>query len=255
MYSGGPAIWTLLPPNSVGPLLAKKDPRVALLFGLHRSCPEVKFVQVGSNDADLGDPLAPFLHTGSWTGLMIEPVEYVFDRLVQKHGHNPRLKFENIAVAPTEGSQPFYWLDYSEDLPSWYDQLGSFSLETILKHERYIPDIRNRIRKDKVPTITFEKACDRNNINNVDLIHIDTEGYDFEIIRSIEIDKWIPKLVIYEHKHLTRKEKMSAKRILSAYQYNILEINGGDTLCVHENAKLTSRILSLAWEWVGQYAE
>src|SRR4029453_14868028 len=90
-------------------LLMLRDPRMAFLYALHRVKTSIVFVQVGSNDAVFGDPLTPFLHTLSWSGVMIEPVEYIFQRLVHKHGKDPSLAFENVAICPGAGERKVYF--------------------------------------------------------------------------------------------------------------------------------------------------
>jgi hypothetical protein len=92
----------LLPPDSaVGSLVrdayrwltpGKPRPKVAsLLEALALSRKRVFFVQVGSNDADHGDPLRPFILTRRWSGIMIEPVPYVFERLRRNYESLPDL--------------------------------------------------------------------------------------------------------------------------------------------------------------------
>jgi FkbM family methyltransferase len=249
IYAKGPRLWSRAP-SLIGPLLAQSDPIVALLFGLHRSRSEVRFVQVGSNDADIGDPLRLFLHTGTWAGLMIEPVDYVFKRLMNNHAHNPRISFENVAISSVPVDREFHYLGQSNDsLPAWYDQLGSFSLETLLKHERHIPDIRKRLKSIIVTAVTFQDVCDRNCIHHIDLIHIDTEGSDYEILKSIDFQAYQPDVVIYEHKHLAVTKRQEARCMLLECGYSSVELRD-DTICVRRSALNGSRELSQAWEWI-----
>ena len=248
MYRRSSVLWTRFP-NLFGPLVAKRDPRTAVLLGLHAGLDEVRFVQIGSNDADVGDPLTPFLGTGSWTGCMIEPVKYIFDRLVANHGHNPRLIFENVAVSNQSGAQDFYWLEPGrEGLPEWYDQLGSFSLDTILKHQSDIPDLESMVRCSPVETATFDEICNRNNIAELGLLHIDTEGFDYEIIKTIDFSVHKPIVVIYEYKHLSRTDRGEAITLFSDAGY-VLGDAGGDMVCVLQTEMQTNRALRRAWEW------
>ena len=54
---------------------------VDLVEALSRSGRAVRFVQVGSNDATSDDPLRPYVDAWGWTGVLVEPVPYVYERL------------------------------------------------------------------------------------------------------------------------------------------------------------------------------
>ncbi|MBT8114607.1 MAG: hypothetical protein KJP04_04470, partial [Arenicella sp.] len=60
----------------------------------------VFFVQVGSNDGIHGDPLHDIIATNkNWIGIFIEPVGFLFERLVRNYGISKRFIFENKAIA------------------------------------------------------------------------------------------------------------------------------------------------------------
>lgn len=180
-------------------------PRIVQVFA--RAYPAARFVQVGSNDGVQLDPLRTNILKGSWTGIMIEPVPYVFQRLQKNYGQLPNVKLENLAIADRDGSLPFFHLARAEahekaGLPRWYDALGSFRKDVILSHRDSIPDIDRRLVSVEVPCCTFGSLCARHGIAQLDLIHIDTEGYDYEIIKRIDFERLKPRLLIFERKHL-----------------------------------------------------
>lgn len=179
-----------------------------LLSVFAKRYPRAAFVQIGSNDGAQQDPLREAIVGGHWSGVMVEPVPYVFERLRGNYGrYDGRIRLENVAIGSSDGSMPFYFIPRSEGvnaqgLPEWYDALGSFSREVIASHKPFIPDIESRIVCEDVPTLTFDSLCRRCGISRVDLLHIDTEGYDYEILKRVDLERWRPKLVIYEHHHL-----------------------------------------------------
>ena len=79
-------------------------------------------------------------------------------------------------------TQPVYQL---EGLPQWYDGIGSFSREAVLDHARLIPDIEDRLVRTEVPCLTFDSLCAKHDVGAVDLLLIDTEGYDHQILAHI----------------------------------------------------------------------
>jgi FkbM family methyltransferase len=52
--------------------------------------------------------------------------------------------------------------------------------------------------KLKTKSITFDKICENENITTIDLLMIDTEGFDSEIIKMIDLNKYKIKKLIFE---------------------------------------------------------
>jgi FkbM family methyltransferase len=198
--------------------------------------PHAFFVEIGSNDGEQHDHLRPFILSLPWRGVMVEPVPYVFERLRQNYEAYGRIALENVAVGDEDGRMPFYHLvePSSEDLgslPDWYDGVGSFSREAVAGHVAHIPDIEERIVRREVPVVTFDTLCRRNRTSVVDLLLIDTEGHDWEILHSIDFARWRPRLVIYEHYHLSPTARAAAREHLGLVGYETME-EGFDTFCL-----------------------
>ena len=198
--------------------------------------PEAVFVEIGANDGEHHDHLRPLIHAHDWSGIMVEPVPYVFERLRENYGRFERLRLENVAIAARDGTMPFYHLAEAgegerEGLPHWYHGLGSFSRETVLGHARAIPDIEARIVSTEVRCLTFASLCRRHELDSVDLVVIDTEGFDWEILRNIDLRAHRPRLIVYEHFHLSDDERSQARRHLAQHGYETME-EGFDTFAL-----------------------
>ena len=115
-------------------------------------------------------------------------------------------------------------------VPDWYDAIGSFVLDTILSHRDKIPDLESRLVATRVPAVTFNSLCARNGVDRVDLILIDTEGYDWEVIKNIDFSRYRPRLLIYEHFHLGSARE-ECRRYLEQLGYLTLS-EGFDTFCL-----------------------
>ena len=161
----GKRVRTLVSHPRMGIGIARRsDPvkRVLIAFAQDTAGHPVTFVQIGFTDGTTGDPLRAFTKAHGWSGVLVEPVPYVFSRLKQGRGSNPRLRFENAAISDHDGEVDFFHLRQrriGEELPGWYDQLGSFSLETILTHEEEIPGIRNMLLTTTVRNADFRVAA------------------------------------------------------------------------------------------------
>ena len=156
---------------------------------------------------------------------MVEPVPYVFDRLQARYGNDPLLVLENAAIADEDGARDLYHLavaDPGAPVPDWYDKLGSFERDVILKHRPAIPDFDRLLRVASVPCTTFESLCRKHGVTSLDIIQIDTEGYDFEIIKLIDLDRLRPRLVMYEHLHFDHATREECSRHLARHGYEEL---------------------------------
>lgn len=190
-------------------------------------------VQIGSNDGKTGDPLYPlFLKNTHWKGLFVEPVPYLFQRLQQNYPDTARFSFENVAI--NEGAKlPFFWVDPSikgakADLPFWYDQMGSFNKEHIV--EGLGADYEPFIRSEELEGITLDTLFERNQMQHFDIIHIDTEGYDWKVLSQLNLSKYHPKFILYESNHLSDTDLKASYQFLRE-QYHIFSI-GIDSLAV-----------------------
>ena len=200
------------------------------------------FVQVGSNDGITGDPIHnAIVENENYSGIFIEPVNFCFKRLQENYNNvykcQTRLFFENVAIGLTTGKKSFYYL--SEDsrqklhgnLPNTYDQLGSFDINYIVNQfgDQVIP----YIIETEVDCLPLQTVLDKYNVDKIDLIHIDTEGFDFKILSQINFEKYTPKLILYEHVHLTEKEKENADFLLKKHGYTLYKYCG-DTLAIRK---------------------
>lgn len=196
----------------------------------------VFFVQVGSNDGKHGDPLHPLItRQKGWRGIFIEPVPYAFEGLRNNYRNEARFIFENVAISSKREKRPFYYVskeainELGEELPLWYDQLGSFDKDHIGKHlEGRLEPYKKRVDIDCVP---LRDLFDKHELQQVDLLHIDTEGFDYEVLKQFDFDQYRPLAILYENKHLSNADAASAEMMLLDAGYKIYTYPS-DTLAV-----------------------
>jgi FkbM family methyltransferase len=214
------------PPDPVGDAIR--------LFGA--AYPDAIFVQIGANDGVVVDPLRLELERRQWRGLMVEPVPYVFSKLAERYGNHPRITLVNAAIADRDGSLPFYSLretKFGEVVWPWYHTLGSFKKEVVLKHDAFVPDIAERVVEIQVPCLSFATLCSKYDLQRVDMLQIDAEGYDYEIIRTIPFAQYRPRLIVYEHHHLSAQDRADCRQLVRQQGYRSFEF-GLDTAALDE---------------------
>ena len=197
---------------------------------------KVKIVQIGSNDGATGDPIYDLIKTNkNWEVVFVEPVSYLFKRLKNNYGSESRFSFCNVAI--NAGSDQIFYSVKEEaktdlpNLPIWYDQLGSFNKENILKHLDGV--LEPYIEETVVEGLTLDKLFKQNQIENLSLLHIDTEGYDWIILSQLDLSIIKPELILVEHRHLSKTEKRSLINFLKP-DYLLFGL-GGDILGVEKN--------------------
>ena len=194
-------------------------------------------VQVGSHDGLHGDPLYELTSQDKrWSGIMIEPVKYAFDRLKQNHGNDGCFTLLNIAVGDKEEVRDFYYVserarEVIPNLPNWHDQLGSFDREFIISHLSGV--LEPYIVCEKLLCKPLNYILDAENVQRIDVIQIDTEGFDFNVLRQVNFAQYHPKVVLYEHKHLQEADIL-AQRLLKRAGYHLYRYDqSGETLAIH----------------------
>jgi FkbM family methyltransferase len=180
------------------------------------------FVQIGSNDGKKNDPLYPFILKNNWKGILVEPDKANYEKLRNHYNLLNGLIFENTGIGPERAELLFYKLkDITEQDPGWYDQIGSFDKATFLKNIEYGKDLDKRITVESMPVISFDDLLQKNNFPNVDLLHMDTEGFDYKILRSIDFTKHDIRIVLFEGEWMAQRELQEVIQYLRGSQYRI----------------------------------
>lgn len=68
-------------------------------------------------------------------------------------------------------------------------------------------------------------------ITRLDLLQIDTEGFDAEIIKMIDFSVIRPQIIKYEHVGLSDADKQNTELLLKQYGYRVFR-EGGDSIAV-----------------------
>ena len=147
------------------------------------------FVEIGAN---CFDTLISYAKDG-WTGIMVEPVKEYFDKIEQVRG----VFYEQVAIGTNAGSTEFSYLSaeivLKHGMPHWALGLGSLgSHPTIAKN-----GWENLISKQTVDVIPFNILLERNFVGIIDLLKIDTEGFDCEILKQVDLEK--VDRIVFEH--------------------------------------------------------
>jgi len=180
-------------------------------------------LQIGSHVGNTSnDPI--FKEIDDTTRLiLIEPVPYLFSRLHDNYTsrfprHQENITFINKAVSTFVGTIdmtiPSEKNDFSK-LPSWATQLSSIHPDHATNHT----EVKNMITEViTVPTTTIAEVLREHRVDKIDLLHIDTEGHDYDILIDYGFGV-LPEKIMFECKHMSEEkyEALSQRLISKGY--------------------------------------
>lgn len=207
---------------------------------------EFSIIQVGAYVGDTySDPIAAFLKRTLSTSkhdatvVLIEPLQPFFDQLKANYGMLRGVHFENVAIADFSGERDFYYLDcdpVAHGHPEWLRQLSSLRPDRMTTAwNAYEKDgalqefyLAHRA-KTSVRCVTLRDIMGKYSIATLDLLQIDAEGYDFEILKTIDFRN-APRFINFESSLLSPTERSECDSMLRKAGYDLLEW-GSDTFC------------------------
>lgn len=199
-----------------------------------RAHKNITVVQVGANDGFNHDPIHIFIKRDQWNGVLLEPQKEVYRKYLKKlHRKSKGMYTLNAALDHESGEKPIYKIAFSQ--ARWATGLTTFkkfSLEKVIasgyvekaakKEGVKLPaNKENYIKRETISCISLDLLLQKYNLKNIDWLQIDTEGFDFEIIKMFRIDQTKPKVIVYENDHLKEDEKQQCLELLTKHRYQI----------------------------------
>ncbi len=194
---------------------------------------KVTFLQVGANDGFINDPLHLFIKRDNWNGVLLEPQPEVFNEYMAKlHRKRPEITAINAALDREDGTRPIYKMAISSE--RWAHGLSSFNrevlekkiddgsmLRNIRKQGVKLPEKReDYITAEPVRTMSPETLLKYFEGKTIDLLAIDTEGFDYEILKMLDLGRISPEVVIYEEMVFDEETKKECRRYLENHGYS-----------------------------------
>lgn len=175
-------------------------------------------IQIGANDGITHDPIHKFIKRDNWKS-MLEPQKHVYDEFLSKiYRKNKGIVTLNAALGEKDGYLNLYKIGFSN--ARWATGLATFDKEVLVKafdsghvaknaakEKIAIPaNLEEQIVTEKVPLISAEKLLSTYHIDKIDLLQIDTEGFDYQIIKMFNVEKTKPRMIVFESSHLSKDE-------------------------------------------------
>jgi FkbM family methyltransferase len=154
------------------------------------------YVDIGAHDGISLNNTLYFEKYNNWTGINVEPIKNVFEKLVKNRPKNINL---NYAVCNYDGQTDFLCnTGYTEMISGIKDTFDPRHLQR-LHTENYNQGSSTEIIK--VNTKKMETIFDENNVSHINYLSIDVEGAEFEVIKSINFDKVFIDVIGFENNY------------------------------------------------------
>jgi len=154
------------------------------------------YVDVGAHDGVSLNNTLFFEKTHNWTGINVEPIKTVFDKLQINRPNNINL---NCAVFNKDGEAKLLCnKGYTEMISGIKETFDIRHLHRLQKENMQMGSSTELI---KVDTKRLETICDEHNISHIHYLSIDVEGAEFEVIKSINFDKVFIDVIGFENNY------------------------------------------------------
>ena len=154
------------------------------------------FMDIGAHDGKTINNTLYFEENNNWTGVNVEPIKEVYEKLVQNRKKCINL---NCAVDIKNGTSEFILnKGYTEMISGLKDQFDPRHFNR-LNYENSIYGGKTEIIK--VETKTIETICEEHNIKHINYLSIDVEGAEFNVIKSINFDKVFIDVIGFENNY------------------------------------------------------
>jgi len=195
---------------------------------------DVFFVEIGANDGIANDPIYPFVRDHGWQGLMLEPLPEIHAKLTKNHANHPGINCIQAAISQHDGDATIYTVDMAESQFTKAHQFSSFRKDIVLSQIDWVPNIAELITEMRVRTMSWPTLMKQTGGRHIDVVQIDTEGFDAEILRMMDLSEWKPSIIHYEHCNLSKSDQEECASRLAENGY-ALAMNRLDVIAYRLN--------------------
>jgi len=178
------------------------------------------FIEIGANDGINLSNTYLLEKNYNWKGICVEPIPDIFNKL---KNNRPNSICVNKAI-----------YSYS-DMILKFNIASCDLLSGIVEHINCHKSSLNNGKIIDVQTISMNDLLDNNNAPNfIDYLSIDTEGSEFEILKTIDYDKYTFGIIHVEHNYV-EPQRTNMKEFLLSKNYVYKRENKWDDEYIHKS--------------------
>ena len=194
-----------------------------------------QLIQIGANDGSRFDILNKFIKRNKTNSILIEPIKKNFLELKKNYKKIRCVKLENCAISVNNEISFLFKVD--EKFLKFYDNhipgITSFNKDHLIKHGVK----KKHISKEEVKSKSIKNIIKKNKLKRLDLLFIDTEGYDGKIVLDfLKIGLFYP-IIIFEYIHIDNKTFEKVVKKLKSKKYKFFPVNE-NIVCLPNNKSI-----------------
>jgi FkbM family methyltransferase len=153
------------------------------------------FIEVGANDGFTFSNTYYFEQFKGWKGILVEGIPELYQQCLLER---PKAKVFNCALVSSDFSESYVTMKYSNLM-----SLVEGSLKSKQAEENHVIK-GGKIQKGvipyeiKVPARTLTSILDECEVNEIDFFSLDVEGYELNVLKGLDFNKYRPKYMLIE---------------------------------------------------------
>lgn len=176
------------------------------------------FVEVGAFDGCHYSNVRRLYERQGWTGICIEPVGKNFKKLSQSYQNTP-IQCIQVAVGSAPGTADLNVATYPH-LPDWGSDVSSLDEGEMGRWQQY----GAVWEKETVAVLTLTQILRDRQVRAIDLLSVDTEGYDLEVLKGLDFQIFKPRLIVIEY----GSNREAILEFIKPLGYSVISDNGQD---------------------------
>ena len=180
-------------------------------------------VQIGANDGERFDELNRFIKEFKPKSVLVEPIDNYYQDLKKNYQNFDNVYCENSAISAEEHINEIYTVE-KKNISKYSDHIqgiNSFNKNHLIKH-----GVKPKhIVKTIIKSISIKDLLEKYNINNLDLLFIDAEGYDANIVYDFLKNSDQEPIIIFEFIHSQTKILKDLIKSLMNKKFRFFNIN------------------------------
>lgn len=182
------------------------------------------FVDIGANDGiDLSNTYA--FEKRGWKGYCIEPLVDVFKKLVV---NRPNSICVNSIISDKTGQSDFLAVEATSHIKMLSGELKKYDRRHLARINREITTHGGSTEVIKVKSYRFEDIIEP---TTIDYLSIDVEGGEYDIVKSIDFNKYDIKIMSVENNY----EEKSMITLIESFGFQHIYNIGADNIYITKN--------------------
>ena len=192
----------------------------------------INFVQVGGNDGVINDPIYDLCKKfpNKFYGHIFEPVTEYFNDLKINYNFSKNIRFYNLAIHNSLKSTIIHKVQkkYLNRVDNLAKGIASFEKDWWKTKSNFIKDPK-MMEEVQVNCVDVNYITEKLNLDFIDVLIIDTEGYDYEILKNFDFNRIKPVIIHFEHglrdNLMSKQQFTEIKNILIKNEYDFIYQN------------------------------